>query len=211
MRGLGVALALALLGAVGGYAVGVLQRDQPAAIAHAAPVPASDPSLPVDPEQPYAPDLVYPPLETGLVYKQHTLGDAPFAWVYRAPKGWKPTQEYIDEIRWRPADEPTAGGYSLRVKLATENKTPEQMVRQKLRAMRRGYQDVRVLGRTHDLLSFSYRDPDFNTHRFNTFEWFTAPGQSVAQFEMSVVGREADRPGLDDLLDQVARSVAKVP
>lgn len=210
MRGLGVALALALLGAVGGYAVGHLTRAEPIAIAQAAPVPASDPSLPVDPEEPYAPDVDYPPLETDLAYKQHTLGDAPYTWVYRAPRGWVPTQEYIDEIRWRPADEPTVGGYSLRVKLATENKTPEQMVRQKLRAMHRGYRDVHVLGRTRDLLSFSYRDPGNNTHRFNTFEWFTAPGETVAKFEMSVVGREADQPGLDDLLDQVARRVAKV-
>lgn len=214
MRGLGVALALAvagaLVGAVGGYAVGHLARDEPVAIAQAGPVPASDPSLPVDPEEPFAPDIDYPPLETDLSYQKHTLGDPPFAWVYRAPRGWQASQEYIDEIRWRPPDEPTVGGYSLRVKLPTEHKTPEQMVRQKLRAVRAGYQDVHVLGRTRDLLSFSYRDPGNDTQRFNTFQWFAAPGETVAQFEMSVVGRAVDQPGLDDLLDQVARRVAKV-
>ena len=211
MRGLGVALALALLGAVGGYAVGHLARDQPVAIAQAAPVPGSDPSLPVDPQEPYSPDIDYPALETDLSYRQETLGDPPyFVWVYRAPRGWVRTQEDVSEFRWRPPDEPTVGGYSLRVKLVGEHKTPAEMVREKLAAMRRGYQDVHVLGRTQDLLSFSYRDPGNNTQRFNTFEWFTVPGETVAKFEMSVVGREVDRPGLDDLLEKVARRVAKV-
>lgn len=210
MRGLGALLVLALVGAGGGYLAGRLLEPAPSSVPVAAPVPASSPSIPVDPERPYAADIDYPALLPSLDYRRHRLGDAPYEWVYDAPKGWKPTQEGLDEIRWRPADEPTVGGYSLRVKLITENKSPSDMVAQKLAAMQAGYDDVEVLGQTDDLLSFSYRDATRDTLRVNTFRWFTIPGESVAKFEMSVVGREADHAGLDDLLDKVGASVGKV-
>jgi len=209
-RGLGALLGLALVGAGGGYVAGRLLEPAPATVSVTAPVPASSPSFPVDPELPYAADIDYPALLPSLEYRRHRLGDFPYEWVYDAPKGWKATQEGLDEIRWRPAGEPTVGGYSLRVKLITENKSPADMVAQKLAAMQTGYDDVEVLGQTDDLLSFSYRDAARNTQRFNTFRWFTIPGEDVAKFEMSVVGRDADRAGLDDLLDRVGGSIGKV-
>ena len=60
------------------------------------------------------------------------------------------------------------------------------------------------------MLSFRYREPDTNRKRFNTFTWFTTPGGSTAEFEMSVVGRDVDRAGLDSLRDHVAASIEKV-
>lgn len=213
MRGLGVAVVLALVGVAGGFGGARLLEDAPASIAEATPVPASDPSVPVDPERPYAHDILYPALQAGLDYKRRVLGQRGFQqWVYDAPKGWTPLIENGDpnEIRWRPEGEPPVGGYSLRVKLVFEHKSEQAMVAQKLAAMQSGYTDVEVLGQTQDLLSFSYREPDTDTQRFNTFQWFSLPGSSEARFEMSVVGREVDRAGLDDLLQQVARSVEPV-
>ena len=213
IRGLGAALALALVGAAGGFATAHLLRDAPLTVAEAAPVPASNPSIPVDPVRPFAPDITYPPLQPGLSYKRHVLGQKGFQqWVYDAPQGWTPTIENgdPDEIRWRPADEPTVGGYSLRVKLVFEHKTKQAMVAQKLAAMQSGYADVEILGQTEDLLSFSYREPDTNTQRFNTFRWFSIPGSEEALFEMSVVGRQVDHDGLDDLLEKVSQSVSVV-
>lgn len=210
MRGLGAVLALVLLGTAGGFGAARLLRDAPAAFSAAAPVPASDPSIPVDPEEAFAPDIDYPPLEASLAYRRHTLGDPPYAWAYAAPRGWVPTTEGLDEVRWRPADEPTVGGFSLRVKLVNQHASTSAMVAQKLAAMQAGYDDVEVLGQTQDLLSFSYREPDTDRLRFNTFQWFSVPGQDEADFEMSVVGREADRAGLDDLQEQVQRSIGKV-
>jgi hypothetical protein len=209
-RGLGVLLLLAVLGAAGGYAVADLRQPETVAASTAAPLPASSPSIPVDIDRPFAEDIPYPPLETGLEYRPHTLGDQPFQWAYDAPKGWGSTEEGLNEIRWRPKDEPEIGGYSLRVKLSTEHKTKSDMVIQKLAAMQAGYEDVVILGQTQDLLSFSYRDATRNTQRFNTFRWFSLPGEEEARFEMSVVGREVDRDGLQDLLEEVAASVTKV-
>ncbi len=210
MRALGAALVLAMVGLAGGFAGGHLLREDPTTLAAAAPVPAQDPSIPVDPERDFAPDIGYPPLLPSLDYRRHTLGDPPYEWAYRAPRGWVATVENLDEIRWRPKDEPVVGGFSLRVKLSTEHKSKPDMVAQKLAALQAGYQDVEVLGRTEDLLSFSYRDATRNVKRYNSFRWFSVPGETEARFEMSVVGREVDRAGLDDLLEQVSRGVTKV-
>lgn len=213
MRGLGAVLVLVLLGAAGGFAVGHVLEDAPAVVAIAAPVPASNPSLPFDPIRRFAPDIDYPPLLPSLEYRRHVVGQKGFQqWVYDAPRGWTPTVENgdPDEIRWRPADEPVVGGFSLRVKLVFEHKTKAQMVAQKLAAMQAGYDDVQILGQTQDLLSFSYRDPDSNTQRFNTFRWFSLPASDEALFEMSVVGRAVDQDGLDDLMEQVAQSISPV-
>ena len=213
MRGLGAVLVLVLLGAAGGFAVGHVLEDAPTVVAIAAPVPASNPSLPVDPIRRFAPDIDYPPLLPSLEYRRHVVGQKGFQqWVYDAPRGWTPTVENgdPDEIRWRPADEPVVGGFSLRVKLVFEHKTKAQMVAQKLAAMQAGYDDVQILGQTQDLLSFSYRDPDSNTQRFNTFRWFSLPASDEALFEMSVVGRSVDQDGLDDLMEQVAQSISPV-
>jgi len=209
-RGLGVVLLLALLGVGGGYAWAQHREPTPVTFRDAGPVPASSPSLPVDPVRPYAADIPYPPLLPSLTYKRHVIGSPGFQWTYRAPRGWVRTEEYDNEYRWRPRGEPEIGGYSLRVKIASEHKTREQMVAQKLAAMQAGYQDVEIIGQTTDLLSFSYRDAVRNTQRFNTFMWFSIPGETEAKFEMSVVGRSVDRAGLDDLLATVSRSISPV-
>lgn len=211
VRWIGLTLALAALGVAGGYGVGVLRQHDPTRFAVAAPVPAGSPSIPVRPTPSYAPDIDYPALEPDLDYRPHRLGDPTYRWRYDVPKGW--TSEDVSplfEVRWRPADEPRIGGYSLRVKLVNEHRTPSEMVAAKLSAVRALYQDVKVVARTDEMLSFSYRDPDYNTHRFNTFTWFTQPGGTLAEFEMSVVGREVDVPGLDSLRDHVAASVEKL-
>ena len=97
------------------------------------------------------------------------------------------------------------------MKLSTEHKSKADMVIQKLAAMQAGYEDVEILGQTQELLSFSYRDATRNVQRFNTFRWFSLPGEDEARFEMSVVGREVDVPGLQELFDRVGASIEKVP
>ncbi len=212
VRWIGLTLALVLVGAAGGYGLGSLDHREPAAIARAEPVPAQSPSIPVDPPPTFAPDVVYPALPVDLRYQTRRIGDPPFfQWVYDAPRGWvRTTTDQPDEYRWRPADEPTEGGYSLRVKLVTQRLTPQQMVDQKVAAMESGYEDVEVVDQDGDELYFTYRD-GLDHQRHNMFRWFTAPGQPNASFEMSVVGRGIDVPGLEALMEHVAVSVRKLP
>ncbi len=210
VRWIGVALALALVGIAAGYAIGVLSRPEPTTFA-ARPVPASSPSIPVDPERPFAPDIDYPPLEPDLAYGgPRRIGSPGYQWSYVAPRGWLRTAPGNDEYFWRPPGEPTVGGFSLRVKLVNQRLTPEQMVDQKRAAVESIYDDVEVLNQTGDQLYFTYREPDQQTKRYDVFQWFSAPGLSEAGFEMSIVGRERDKPGIADLLENVASSVRKV-
>ncbi len=210
-RWVGLMLVLALLGAAGGYGLGTLDHDEPATIAQAEPVPAQSPSIPVDPPPTFAPDIDYPPLGTQLDYRPHRIGDPPYQWEYDAPQGWVMTTQDLDELRWRPAGEPVTGGFSLRVKLVSEHKTPQEMVDQKRTAVLAIYDDVEIIDQSEDELFFTYREPTAQTQRYDIFRWFTAPGGSEADFEMSVVGRAVDEPGLHDLLDHVAVSVRKLP
>lgn len=210
VRWIGLALALALLGAAAGYGIGVVSRTEPTTFG-AEPVPASSPSLPIDPVRPYAPDIDYPALQPDLTYQPRKIGNPGFQWAYDAPKGWVLTAQGNAEYRWRPADEPVVGGFSLRVKLVDDHLTPSQMVAQKRAAVESLYDDVEVTTDTEDQLTFTYREPDINTKRYDLFKWFATPGESEAGFEMSVVGREVDQVGLEDLLDHVASTVRRLP
>lgn len=211
VRWIGLTLALVLVGGAAGYAVGALRRDEPASFATAAPVPAQDPSIPVLPARPYAPDIAYPALATDLTYRTHGIGGPSYRWHYDVPVGWTPEDvSPLFEVRWRPATEPTVGGYSLRVKLINNHQTNAEMVAGKEAAVTSLYDDVHVLASTDELLSFRYREPDTNRLRFNTFTWFTPPGGSTAEFEMSVVGRAVDRPVLASLREHVAASIQQV-
>jgi hypothetical protein len=211
VRWIGLTLALVLVGGAVGYGVGVLRHEDPALAARARPVPAQSPSVPVLPTPPFASDIDYPVLETGLDYTERLLGSPPyFQWSYDVPAGWVMTTEDRDEVRWRPPNETVAGGFSMRVKLVNENRTTEQMVEQKKAAFLALYDDVVVLDEDGDSIYFSYREPEAQTQRFNMFFWTTRPNSSEATFEMSVVGRRIDVPGLTELFEHVAGSVEKV-
>ena len=211
VRWIGLALVLVAVGGALGYGLAVLRSDEPAMGAHARPVPAQSPSVPVLPTPPFAEDVDYPTLETGLDYTKRLIGSPPyFQWSYSAPTGWLMTIEGRDELRWRPPNETVSGGFSMRVKLVDENRTPEQMVAQKKDAFLSLYDDVVVLDEDADSIYFSYRDPEAQTQRFNRFFWKAGPGTTEANFEMSVVGRKADVPGLTELFERVAGSVEKV-
>jgi hypothetical protein len=207
-----VLLVVVLAAAAGGFAFARATSHGVARAAVAAPVPAS-PDLPVDPSTPPALDIDYPTLQPGLTYQPQTLGHGAFGWDYQAPTGWR---RYgaddglgANEFRWRPPEEPTVGGFSLRVKLVNTHQTPAEMVAAKeaaLAASPEAYVDFTVLTQTDDTLSFTYRVPSSNMLRYNTFRWIAPPGATEAGVEMSVAGRERDEAGLADLLAQVSTS-----
>ena len=55
-----------------------------------------------------------------------------------------------DELRFRPPDEPSHGGYSLRVKTMNNHVPPGAMVAERLAAVREAYAEVTSLGRSED-------------------------------------------------------------
>ena len=219
-RVLGVFVLATLVGVGGGLGAGYLRQPQPASGGTATPVPAASPSVPVDPpttQPPFAEDIGYPPLQSGLEFRPLRMSNSQQAWRVPVPRGWAatdvssgepvPRKEWstFDELRFRPADEPDEGGYSLRVKVINSRLTPSAMVTSK----RLGLREVDIvdwLGQTEDSLKFTYRTAS-NRLRYNYFQWFAAQGSSEATMEMSVVGRERDVPGLDALFAAFASTL----
>jgi hypothetical protein len=222
-RVLGVWLLAAVVGVGGGLGVGYLTQPRAASGGAATPLPASSPSIPVDPpvtQAPFAEDIDYPTLEPGLPLKTLLMRNTQQAWRVPYPKGWVAsdvdTGELVprklwttyDELRFRPPGEPQEGGYSLRVKMVNSRQTPAQMVAGK----KLGLDQVDVLdylGQTESTLKFTYRTTG-NRLRYNYFAWYAASGSGSATLEMSVVGREQDVPGLDDLFSAFASTLDAV-
>ena len=223
-RALGMLLLAALVGVAAGVGIGYLRQPGPAAGGTASPIPAVSPSVPIDPPvtlAPYAPDIDYPPLSTGLSLGILRMGNSVQAWRVPVPRGWPaysvpegvlvPAKERstFDELRFRPADEPADGGYSLRVKTVNAHLATGPMVAARLSAVREAYAEVTVLSRSENSLKFTFRDGN-NRLRYNYFQWFAAPGSSEASLEMSVAGREVDEPGLSDLFAAFASTLQAV-
>jgi len=197
------------------------------------PMSAVSPSVPIDEPphvRPPAHDIDYPPLDPNLFLPppDRTIGNDLATWTYHVPQGWqayavcgtvgecqppmvtdtKLTSKEADrqpEVRFRPADEPTVGGYSLRVKILdnTLGFNPGQLVSTKVEGFKQSYDDFQKLKVTPSAAYFTYRDGN-NHLRYNYFQWFAVPGSSAATLEMSVAGRKRDVPGLKALFDRFA-------
>jgi hypothetical protein len=214
-RRLGTLGLLVVLGVGAGFGVGAVVAGQdPGTFEGAEPVPAS-PSIPAPSTptvEPYGPDIDYPTLVPPTEFTRHRITNDLQAWSYLAPKGWAaydiydvriPADEIEDrgEVRFRPADEPTEGGYSLRVKVVDDHKSPAAMLAGKLNDLQ-DLTDLVVLEQTDDSLYFTYRTAEADRLRYNFFRWFAAPGSSEATLEMSIAGRKVDEVGMRGVFGQ---------
>ena len=108
------------------------QDEGPARFSGPRPVAAESPSVPVEPERPYAEDIDQAPLAEDLDYVRETIGAAPFQYSFRRPQGWTPSDPQYGERSFLPPDRVEEGGYGLRVKIVNARLTPEEMVEQNL-------------------------------------------------------------------------------
>jgi hypothetical protein len=212
-RVLGLLLLAAVVGVGGGLGIGYLGQPRAASGGTATPMPASSPSVPVDPEptqEPYSDDIDYPPMPTTFDFERLRMSNSQASWLVPVPKGWDgfdvttsapvPRKQWagFDELRFRPPGEPPEGGYALRVKTVNTRVTPDRMVAQR-KLLLADLEDVHYFATNLDSLKFTYRDGN-NRLRYNYWRWFAARGDSQATLEMSVVGRAEDQAGLDALL-----------
>jgi hypothetical protein len=212
-RVLGLWLLAAVIGVGGGLGVGYLAQPRAASGGTATPLPASSPSVPVDPPPPeptYAEDIPYPALQPGVAFRTIRMSNSQQAWKVPVPKGWVASDvdtglpvarklwSSYDELRFRPKGEPDVGGYSIRVKMINSRLTPAAMVAAKKVALR-PLDDVQTISQNDESYRFTYRTTSGRL-RYNYFRWFVAPGgPSEATLEMSVVGRQVDVDGLNAL------------
>jgi hypothetical protein len=216
-RRLATLVLLAVVGVAAGFGLAaVLAGQEPSRFEDASPVPARSPSVPAPltaTVAPYSPDIDYPTLVPPTSFTSYRISNDLQTWSYLAPRGWVAYDVTDDskippaeiktrgEVRFRPADEPTEGGYSLRVKVVDDHVSPATMVENKLDALE-DLTDLVVLDQTEDSLYFTYRALPSERLRYNFFRWFAAPGFTEATLEMSVVGRKEDEVGLRGFFEQ---------
>jgi hypothetical protein len=235
-RGLLVALLCGVLGLAGGAVVAYVAQPHTSYGNDATPLLGVSPSVPIDEpsKSSYRPDIDYPPLSPDLALPPpvHTIGNDLATWTYHVPQGWQAyavcstvgectppmttdtrlTPEQADrqpEVRFRPPDEPTVGGYSLRVKILdnTLGLNPGQLVSTKIKGFEQTYDEFDAFKQSPSAVYFTYRDGN-NHLRYNFFQWFAAPGSSTATLEMSVAGRKRDVSGLKALFNRFADNVS---
>jgi hypothetical protein len=222
-RGLGgIALALVVGAGIGAGAAYAMRSDTESS-GTARPVAAS-PSVPTD--DPYAPDIDYPPLGDVGDFDRYEIGGGPQlqAWEYAVPKGWvaysvtqrgdRPiSPDEVDEhveVRFRPAGEPLVGGYSMRVKAIDNHSPPSDEVSDKVADFEDIYQDFEVLDRSDSTVYFRFRTKDGDRLRYNFFRWLAVPGAEEATLEMSLAGRAVDEEGMQALFGQFAAQARPV-
>lgn len=204
-RVLGVGVGLALVGVLGGYAAGVLLDDEPAVIATAAPVPAESPSYPADPPVEVLPDPAYPPLAAAQSFHLERVGSGDFGVRVPVPDGWVRTDTDLVEAKWAPPGAPL-NSYLLRVKLISGQRlTVTQALEQRLAALESAVDEFDLESQTDDTFVASY--VAFNFRRLDR-ERFVSFGEPEASATFVVIGREADRQGLIDLLERVTDGAA---
>jgi len=166
-------------------------------------------------------DITYPPMGEVALGADHTVQTTGgTAWSYAAPADWSayalsasgaetPTPDAqadgLTSVRWRPADEPAIGGYSVRIQAVAPTQTPAQQRAALVRGLPNSERQVTVLRRPADGLWVSYLDA-YQHVRYNYFTW-VPDAQGDAAVLVSVTGRSVDRPHLEGLLSQVVDSV----
>ncbi len=201
VRLLGVALALALVGLVGGWLVGGRDGEPPAVIETLTPVVGQSPSFPSDPEVSVLPDPDTPALEPALDLHDERMGSRAFGVRVPVPDGWARNDSLLEETKWEPPGAPL-NTYLLRVKIISGQRlTVAQALAGRRDALAGAVTALEVESQTDDTFVASYVSDDYR--RLTMERFLSLDGTEDAYVTIVVIGRERDRLGLADLLQRV--------
>jgi len=208
VRWIGLALALALVGAAAGYAVGRATLEEPLALSGAEPVPAVSPSYPIN-EYVVLPDPGIAPLATDLALHRARFKAGGLRMTASVPDGWRRvTLEGGDAWNFGVAANP-ANTYLLRVGLVTNRVSINVARESRISALEDAesngdLEHLVIESRTDDGFTATYLDDGHQ--RVTTERWLPRSGSSQAYAVIATTGRETDRTGTADLLERVAAS-----
>lgn len=210
VRSVVIALALAVIGAGGGYAASALDGDEPRTISMAMPVPAASPSYPVN-EYDVQPDLDDPALAPGLpLVDARFRASAGYALLASVPEGWRKGGD--GSMRTFAIAGANSNTYRLRIGIFTDRQAVGVKRAARIGALESAeddgeMQNVVIEDEDDDRFVATYLQ---NGYRRVTMERFLDLGRTSAYATVAVVGREADRAGMADLLERVSASL-RVP
>lgn len=201
-----LALLLAL-GAGGGFVGSRVLGTQPTAAGVPTPVVAQSPAYPVDPLPELVPDNDFPPLATDIPTVRGTVGTGGFTLVFPVPKGWDMTRSSSAETKWYPPNNP-GYTYGLRVEQVDGLRVSiPATLADRVEALTAAEDHLKIEDRTSDSLHFTYVTDGRLRH--GLLRWLDISGSGHAEVEISVNGREADLPGMEDLMATVVQGVRR--
>jgi hypothetical protein len=201
VRWVGLALALALMAGAVGYWLGTERHADPTTFS-ADPVPASSPSYPVIPAVVVA-DSLAPALDPDVRVRRRTVGSAPFQVKVPIPRGWVRSEANVSEWKWFPSWQLTKNVYFIKVlQIGNGYRTIDSAVRNRIADLDSAAEvtDLEV-EREPDRFAASYVA---DKHRRFSYEgYLSRPGSGFADVYIGVIGRAADRRGLEALFDRM--------
>lgn len=204
-RGSAAAVALLVVGIVGGYAAGFALEPEPATQGAPSPVTAASPSVPVDPIPTGNAQPSVPGLETDLPMREGRMGNQRFRLVHPVPRGWAKIYSAPDEVKWKKAGNPD-NTFLLRIEqVQSANDSIEETLTDRIDELRDEEERFTVLERTTNTLEFTYVSEGFLRHGFLT--WLDLRGSGFAEVEIAVTGREVDAAGAQQLINRVAAGI----
>lgn len=204
-RGTAVLVLLLAIGAMTGFVASWALGENPGGEGAAAPVTAASPSLPVDPVPELLPDPTFAPMQEDLDLVRQAVGIGDFRLSLEVPAGWRFSPNSLNEWQWRPPDfQPF--GYYLRVEQVLSNRRSiDWTLDRRIDELKEDEAAVKVLDEGDGRLHYSYIASNHRRHGF--LAWLDLTGSDNAQVEVAVTGREADVPGMADLISRIADSM----
>jgi hypothetical protein len=201
VRWLGLTLALALVAGAVGYRLGTERSATPTTFA-ADPVPASSPSYPVIPAVVLA-DNPAPALDQDVRVRRRTVGAPPFQVTLPIPRGWVRSDSNVGEWKWYPSWQLTDNVYFIRVRQVGNNyRAVDSAVRNRIADLDSAA-DVTDLEVEREPDRFAATYVSDRHRRFSYEGYLSRSGSGVADVYIAVIGREADRAGLEAVFDRL--------
>lgn len=201
--------ALAVIGALGGYAYADSSLGAPGASGTPAPVAAQGPAFPTTPRVKTLPDSDLPPLATELPMVTRTVGEPGAGVQLPVPEGWPRRPFGVDQAIFSAPGNPDAA-YSVRVAPLQVTQSTAQMVAAKVAQLPLDSRisDLHFVEQTDDTLVFTYILFEHRVEQVIRWASFNG-GPAVA--EIAASGRLIDDPGMRTLTAVMAAGTQRQP
>lgn len=201
-RGLGVAVVLAVVGALLGAGLALSLREEPTRLDATTPASASSPSVPTDPPVEVLPDPLTPALEPDLPTHVAKVGQRPFGLTLPVPDGWSRSNPTKGEWRWFVEGHPP-NTYVLRAVLPSGYRTVARARDDRIEDLdgATGIEDFTVEETGADGFVATYVLEGYK--RVTMERYLALDGGTTVYAVIAMTGREADRDGMTSLIDTV--------